>query len=368
MEGSFNNKIRQYASQVLSFTSQYSETSWRAQNLVGPPSVLNIYGDSTSAWCPSSSNEDQVLELLFETSIFIHQVRIFENYNGGSVSKIEAFNQDHYETLWSSQTTESLVQTYNIFSPQFECSKFRSNQIRITLNQNSRSVFSELDAVELIGLLVDIEIPKTSLSSDMIRLLNDSFLCDLKLTINGEVFDAHKCILAIRAYELYKYLENINFSTNELGKREFRLILEYIYSDDLNEELLNQAINDYKIENVEVKLIDLDLSKEENYKDAVFDYKLEKWYLIVNNLIRFSIKFKMDRLEKLLLNFLMYKYLNLNNCLNIFMDSIDSEAQNLVSVEEVCLTYIKIYIKNIIKLDKFKLLPKHALIKIVLRI
>ena len=105
----------------------------------------------------------------------------------------------------------------------------------------------------------------------------------------------------------------------------------------------------------------------------------EKWLLTINNLVRLCIQFKLDRLEKLLLNYLLMHFMDLNNVLNILLDALDGtdfesnpsgtiDIQTkfkLEKVEELSLSFIKFHIKQIIKLEKFTLLPKDILIKIV---
>ena len=40
-----SNSISQFVSNVISFTSQYSDTQWRAANIIGPPTSNSIYGN-----------------------------------------------------------------------------------------------------------------------------------------------------------------------------------------------------------------------------------------------------------------------------------------------------------------------------------
>ena len=107
----------------------------------------------------------------------------------------------------------------------------------------------------------------------------------------------------------------------------------------------------------------------------------EKWLLTINNLVRLCIQFKLERLEKLLLNYLLMHFMDLNNVLNILLDALDGtvfesnqSGTNIIDiqtkfklekVEELSLSFIKFHIKQIIKLEKFTLLPKDILIKIV---
>lgn len=197
--------LKQFASRLVSFTSEYSNTNWKAENLLGPPRVLNTYGDSLEAWCPSTNDTDQILELAYEKSVFITKVNVYENFNGGSVTKIEAFNKDHYETLWSKENA-SLILNYNIFSPEFKPINFLSNQIRLSLTQTGRGVFAEIDAVELVGSVIDLALPESDLSNDMFRLLYDNNFSDLEIELkdSDRKVKAHKCILALRAAPFFR--------------------------------------------------------------------------------------------------------------------------------------------------------------------
>lgn len=68
-------------------------------------------------------------------------------------------------------------------------------------------------------------------------------------------------------------------------------------------------------------------------------------------------------------------FINLSNVLNILMDSLAGDEFNssidlntkfrLSKLEEICLSFIKVHIKQVIKLDKFTRLPKDVLIKII---
>lgn len=155
---------------------------------------------------------------------------------------------------------------------------------------------------------------------------------------------------------------------------EFKFIIEFIYSDLLNENTLTAIIE-------EKKLINTTAANDSNEIKETFDMNTseEKWLLTINNLVRLCIQFKLDRLEKLLLNYLLMHFMDLNNVLNILLDALDGtdfesnpsgtiDIQTkfkLEKVEELSLSFIKFHIKQIIKLEKFTLLPKDILIKIV---
>jgi len=82
-------------------------------------------------------------------------------------------NGDIFETLWSRETP-TLAQFYNIFSPSFPKTLFQSNRIRLSITQTNRNIFTEIEAVELIGSVINLEIPPQSLTNDITNLLRNS--------------------------------------------------------------------------------------------------------------------------------------------------------------------------------------------------
>jgi hypothetical protein len=65
-------------------------------------------------------------------------------------------------------------QFYSIFTPVFPKVLFQSNQIKLFLSQLDRNLFSEIEAVELIGSIINLDIPKKSLTEDITSLLKNS--------------------------------------------------------------------------------------------------------------------------------------------------------------------------------------------------
>lgn len=220
-----SNSISQFVSSVLSFTSQYSDVQWRALNLVGQPTSNAVYGDNSNSWCPATSNENQILELLFEIPVYISQIRIYENYNGGAVTQIEAYNSsaNSYEIIWSREAPV-LTQFYNIFSPEFPSTTFQSNQIRLTVNQSERNLFAEIEAVELVGRMINLEIPNKSLTHDIFNLFNNGLYSDIELGLYDkntnklvETIKCHRNILAIRSKTLFDYIESNSYQIRDIN-------------------------------------------------------------------------------------------------------------------------------------------------------
>lgn len=181
-----STEISQFVSRVVSFTSEYSQTNWQAGNLIGPPSSNLTYGDITTAWCPARSDQNQILELAFDTEVYIKKIRLYENYNGGACTRLEALNPDtnEYEELWSS--TPDSVRTcsfYLIFEPEFEIAAFKSNQIRVSLTLEGRDMFSEIEAVEIVGTIMNITLPRSKLALDLGNMFVEAAYSDCEIRI-----------------------------------------------------------------------------------------------------------------------------------------------------------------------------------------
>jgi hypothetical protein len=389
--------IRQFVSRIIRFTSQYSETNWSANKIIGPPHSNCSYGDSVNAWCPSNHNENQILELEFEISVYAREIRIYENFNGGSVTKIEAMNSaanEQYVTLWNTNET-SIKSSYDIFSPRLNRTNFLTNRIRLTLTLEDRGVFAELEAVELVGTLINLEIPKISLSIDFSQMLNEGLFSDLEIRLDNveTVLKAHKCVLAARSNTFYEFLVRNSFKCSTMTEYEAKLLLDFIYTDNLNENLIielfesNKKIKTHPNNDTSFKIIENELkSWEKDNQILDFESDEEKWLLSLNQMIRLAFLFKLDRFEKLLVEYLMKKMLTMDNILNVLMDSVDGidlvsvldknlndyivedllgKKFKLPMVEKACMSIIRIRIKDVIKTEKFKYLPKNLLIEIV---
>jgi hypothetical protein len=361
------SEIKQFVSDVLAFSTEFSSQGWSASKIRGPPSTLNVYGDSSQAWCPSRYNEEEFLEIKFDRAVYATKFKIYENLNGGTVVKIEAYNGTNYEPLWSRDQPEH-KNHYHIFSPHFQKCLVRTNRFKITFGCTAANYFSELDAIELIGTLTNLIVCEKTLSFDMPRLLDDKRYSDFEIKFKNEpeILNAHKCIIAIRCQKLFDELCRAQNYVTEINSNEFLIVLDFLYTDMLNEVKLKQLVEIEKEREEEV-VSNIEIS------ESIIDH--DKWMLCINRIIRFTVKYKLRRLESLLLDYLLNSFFNHDNVLNILVDATigrvnDSDLVSfndirLNNVEFVCLEYIRCNLNSIICLAKVELLPKDVLISLL---
>ena len=163
-----------------------------------------------------------------------------------------------------------------------------------------------------------------------------------------------------------------------IGMNEAKFLIEFIYTDELDEERLERMIESVRHRCEHELAVEpspkpsTNTSSNEKDDENCLDYKSPrfKWMLVVNELIRGCIRFDLSRLEKLLVHYLLDKFLTLDTVLYVLMDALDQDRSGgvLSLVEDVCLSFTKMQVREIIKLDEFKLLPKQVLLKIVLNL
>src|SRR5579872_6974387 len=88
----------QWASEVISFSSQIGIKEYSAQQVLGKPNKCPASGDSPCAWFGKSDGlyggREERIKVGYETPMQIQQVAIAENFNPGAVEKVILYDID----------------------------------------------------------------------------------------------------------------------------------------------------------------------------------------------------------------------------------------------------------------------------------
>jgi hypothetical protein len=143
-------RIHQWATRVRA-SSEYTSDRWSAQQAAGKPDTPAA-GDHASAWASlAEDGGEEWLELDYACPVRPAAVRIHENYNPGSVVKIEARDPEgKWGVLWEGREAADAASRW--FAPVLPPASFPTRTIRITLDSAGVRGWNEIDAVELVGL------------------------------------------------------------------------------------------------------------------------------------------------------------------------------------------------------------------------
>ena len=132
-------------------SSVFGEDGYSAMQATGEPNVSEAADDSR-AWASEEADGTlETLELGFENAIMPTRVRIYESFNPGAVSMIEALDLENEEWVVLWEGSEAAEEAMRVFSPELEEADFATNRIRLTIDSDAVAGWNEIDAVQLLG-------------------------------------------------------------------------------------------------------------------------------------------------------------------------------------------------------------------------
>jgi sugar lactone lactonase YvrE len=141
--------LRQWADTATA--SSFYAPDYDPEGATGPPDVAGCQ-DSPDAWASSDPNGLETLELSYETPVFARAISVHQNHHPGFISMIELIDE-RGETRTVYQGTPGRADTCpQVLTIEFEQTLTRIVGVRLTIDQRSGADWSEIDAVELVGL------------------------------------------------------------------------------------------------------------------------------------------------------------------------------------------------------------------------
>ncbi len=146
--------IRQYASQVIAFSSQYTASNWSANRALGKENVYPKYGDNSNAWASLTQNgQREFLVLGFATPQTAKTIEIYETFNPGAIDTVYLRNADNgsWIKVYSKPAITDLPEQSRIFSIFLEEPTFYTDAVRLAINSPEVEGWNEIDALAITG-------------------------------------------------------------------------------------------------------------------------------------------------------------------------------------------------------------------------
>ena len=152
--------FRQYADHVISFSSQYTTTSWSAARTLGKENVYPDYGDNSNAWSPLTADDNrEFLVLGFDTAQTVITIEIYETWYPGAIDTVYLRNSKtgKWETIYSKPAEQNPPETVRIKSIYLVETQYLADAIRIAINSEAVTDdpntfgWNEIDAVAITG-------------------------------------------------------------------------------------------------------------------------------------------------------------------------------------------------------------------------
>jgi len=194
---------------VSGFSSQWSTSTWSANQVIGEPNTYPAYGDITTSWASAGGGDIQRewLNLVYLNPEPISSIAIYETYNPGSVDTIYVKNPGtgQWEIVWSG-TAFNAPAVSRSFVVEFPLTEFPVSEIRIAINSPQVTSWNEIDAVAIADFsLASYSLP-VELSSFTVSASGNNAI--LKWETTSETNNA--------GFEIQKS-EDVTLSANEVS-------------------------------------------------------------------------------------------------------------------------------------------------------
>ena len=152
----------QWVSSLNGYSAQYDAGSWQAANIIGAPRVYPQYGDLAGAWAqPYNSQNMEWVDFSIETPVWLTQIDVYETFNPGAITRIEAFNAltESWEAIYVNENPTSAGGASRIFTPELTLPQFVTDRLKMTLNCAAVPGYNEIDCIKVIGGTYVGEVP-----------------------------------------------------------------------------------------------------------------------------------------------------------------------------------------------------------------
>lgn len=146
-------EVRQWAVAALA-SSEWSSPEYSAQQATGAPDTDEC-GDIETAWASESAAGVDWLELHYAIPVRPIAVNIYETHSPGFIVGLEVIDTSgDYHTVWEADPTPASA-CPRVFTILIDGVDFAVSGVRIHLDQSDGGNWDEIDAVELVGTLVE---------------------------------------------------------------------------------------------------------------------------------------------------------------------------------------------------------------------
>lgn len=236
----------QWVARVVGFSSQYNDSTWSANQVIGAPRVYPRHGDLTGAWAQGNRANNEFIIVEYDHAVHPEQIEIYETYNPGAVMRVSARNGNDAEwiTVWETDRPHVEAQS-RIFSVPFQNQvPHEIDQIRLDIDCSAASNWCEIDCIKLVGHLSHNRLSHKELTANLKQLLTDDCLSDVTFKLDDQrTISSYRNILKKRSFyfdELFKEYPSENkqpIPIPNISYDAFYQILHYAFTSTIEPAL-----------------------------------------------------------------------------------------------------------------------------------
>jgi outer membrane protein OmpA-like peptidoglycan-associated protein len=188
-----------WASKITAVSSQKAagKEAFSPEQVLGAPNALPLGQISNEAWIPKKEGPAEFIEVRFARSVLAQQVTVVENFNPGSITKIELVDTrgKKYE-VYKNDNPGPLPETYRTLEVKFPAATYRTIGVVVSMNTAKVEGINQIDAIgvaDVAQVMVKQDF-KGPTGDDAAAVKFDSALVNLGPNVNSRYVDTHPVI------------------------------------------------------------------------------------------------------------------------------------------------------------------------------
>jgi len=141
----------QWVAKVISYSSQYSDKQYSANQVIGSPSVKTEFGSTPTAWAPleKRSINGEFIHVEYSNPIKLKIIYINETSSPGSISKIIAYDErfDEHE-IYLNEKLNFIVEESRLLTIELKTkTNFKVKQLKIFLDTKKVPGYNQIESI-----------------------------------------------------------------------------------------------------------------------------------------------------------------------------------------------------------------------------
>jgi OmpA-OmpF porin, OOP family len=148
----------EWASKVIEFSSQLTNTQYSAEQVLNKPNVLPAGGESPSAWAPSKTGKAEFIKVGFTKPLKIQQIAVAETFNPSALYQVFTYDKDGKEYLintFEPRPIEVKSRLLNIF---LEKTEYEVHAVKLVFKGDALPGYYSIDAIGISDSKVPIKV------------------------------------------------------------------------------------------------------------------------------------------------------------------------------------------------------------------
>ncbi|OON70819.1 OmpA family protein [Hymenobacter sp. CRA2] len=185
-----------WAAKVVEVSSQKAEGKepFSPEKVLGEPNALPLGQISNEAWIPKKEGPKEFIEVKFAKSVVAKQVTVVENFNPGSIIRIELVDtRGERHQVYENPSPGPLPELFRTLQVTFAAGTYRTIGVVVTMNTAKVNGVNQIDAIGVADV-TDVMVKKEFKAAPSESISFDSAMVNLGPNVNTKFTEVHPVI------------------------------------------------------------------------------------------------------------------------------------------------------------------------------